>query len=113
MMKNRLLMCAALVPALAVLGGAGFALGAGAVPIVSQKGRAFTPGTVEIAVGDALTIRNDDEFVHDIFVDSNGFKFDSGEQKVGQNVQIVFPRAGTYQVRCAIHPKMRLDVEVK
>ena len=97
----------------AAAGPLGFAIGAGAPQIVSQKGRAFVPQSVQVAVGDTLTIKNDDEFVHDVMINSNDFKFDSGEQAVGQNVHIKFPRPGIYRVICAIHPKMRLDVEVK
>ena len=98
---------------LAMLGPLGFALGSGAKIDISQKGRAFAPATIEISRGDTLAIHNDDEYVHQVFVDSPNFKFDSGEQDVGQTVEITFPVAGTYQVLCAIHPKMQLDVTVK
>ena len=89
----------------------GFALGTEV--IVSQKDRAFSPNAVELALGDTLSIHNDDQFVHDVLVNSQNFSFDSGEQGIGQNVQIKFPAAGHYRVTCAIHPKMRLEVEVK
>ena len=102
------------VSSLLFLAGAvrvGFALGTEV--IVSQKDRAFSPNAVELALGDTLSIHNDDQFVHDVLVDSQNFSFDSGEQGIGQNVEIKFPTAGHYRVTCAIHPKMRLEVEVK
>ena len=102
------------VSSLLFLAGAvrvGFALGVEV--IVSQKNRAFSPNAVELALGDTLSIHNDDQFVHDVLVSSQNFSFDSGEQGVGQNVQIKFPTAGHYRVTCAIHPKMRLEVDVK
>jgi plastocyanin len=89
----------------------GFALGAEV--IVSQKDRAFSPNAVELALGQTLSIHNDDQFVHDVLVNSDNFSFDSGEQGIGENVQIKFPTAGHYRVTCAIHPKMRLEVAVK
>ena len=97
---------------LCLVGSTGLALAATNHPI-SQRGRAFVPATVEIAVDEPLPIQNDDEFVHDLMVNSPDFDFDSGEQQVGQTVEIKFPRPGNYQVLCAIHPKMRLNVSVK
>ena len=108
-----LLVACAIVAFLAVLGSLGFALGSGVEVNVSQKGRAFMPASIEINKGDTLSIHNDDEYIHQVFVASPSFNFDSGEQGVGQTVNITFPAAGTFQVLCAIHPKMRLDVIVK
>ena len=110
---RRMLVTCGIVVLLAALGSLGFALGSGATIKISQKGRAFMPTHVEIAKGDTLAIHNDDEYIHQVYVDSPSFKFDSGEQDVGQTAEITFPVAGSFQVLCAIHPKMRLDVVVK
>jgi len=110
---RRILTGCGIVAFLATLGSLGFALGSGVEVNISQKGRAFLPASIEITKGDTLAIHNDDEYIHQVFVDSQSFKFDSGEQDVGQTVDITFPAAGTFQVLCAIHPKMRLDVVVK
>src|SRR5580698_354612 len=110
---HRIVVAFAAVVFIVTLGPLGFALGSGARIDVSQKGRAFTPASVEISRGDTLAVHNDDEYVHQVFVDSPDFKFDSKEQDVGQTVEIQFPTTGTYQVLCAIHPRMRLDVVVK
>jgi plastocyanin len=110
---RRILLACGIVAVLATLGSLGFALGSGVDVKVSQKGRAFLPASVEIDEGDTLAIRNDDEYIHQVYVSSSSFNFDSGEQEIGQTVRITFPVSGTFQVLCAIHPKMRLDVVVK
>ena len=111
MAKRRIILAGLSLLFLAGAVRVGFALGTEV--IVSQKDRAFSPNAVELALGDTLSIHNDDQFVHDVLVDSQNFSFDSGEQGIGQNVQVKFPTAGHYRVTCAIHPKMRLEVEVK
>ena len=77
---------------------------------VVQKGRAFHPGEITINRGQALTFTNEDSFIHQIYVDG---LFDSDEKGPGQNLNETFPGAGTFQVRCHIHPTMRMMVHVK
>ena len=77
---------------------------------VSQKGRAFHPTEVAIAKGESLTFTNEDSFIHQIYVDG---LFDSEEKAPGENLNETFPAAGTFQVRCHIHPTMRMTVRVK
>jgi len=86
-----------------------------AVPqyMVSQKGRAFQPGYLAIKRGETVQIVNDDgDLLHHAFIDSEHFRFDSGDQPPGSNTSITFPAAGTFNVLCAIHPKMKLIVRV-
>ena len=73
----------------------------GADRIIVQKGRAFRPGDISIAPGQTLTFTNEDSFIHQIYVDG---LFDSDEKAPGENLNETFPRAGTFQVRCHIHP---------
>jgi plastocyanin len=80
---------------------------------VSQLGRRFSPSEVTIKAGDTLVIHNDDEFDHHVQVPDARMKFDSGENPIGQTVRVKFPVAGTFDVGCAIHPKMKLVVTVK
>jgi len=89
------------------------ALCAASVHRVVQKGRAFSLGQVTIARGDTVLFTNDDEFLHQIYVDSRNMSFDSDEQPPGQAIQVNFPRAGSFPVRCHIHPKMLLVVHVE
>lgn len=85
---------------------------AAAVQKASQKGRAFLPKEVTLAVGDQLTIANDDEFTHQVYIQADGFNFDSGEQDPGKAATITFTKAGGFDVLCRIHPKMKLRVTV-
>jgi len=86
---------------------------AAATVTVSQKNRAFAPNRLEIARGTVVHINNDDNVTHHVYVDSPKMKFDSGEQKIGETVDLHFDADGTFSVRCAIHPTMRLTVVVK
>ena len=79
---------------------------------VSQRGRKFSPDTLNIAVSTLVRIANDDRVTHHVYVDQPEMKYDSGEQSVGNEVTLRFDRAGRFAVRCAIHPTMRLDVTV-
>ena len=64
--------------------------------------------------GEMITIVNDDaDLRHHAYIDSDNFKFDSGDQEPGSRTTITFSVAGTFDVLCAIHPKMKLIVHVK
>jgi plastocyanin len=76
---------------------------------IVQKGRRFLPAEITIRKGESLTVTNDDEFIHQIY--SEGL-FDSEERRPGQNIVENFPRSGTFEVRCHIHPKMKMVVRV-
>lgn len=80
---------------------------------ISQKRRKYAPGAVTIKPGDTLRIVNDDIFLHHAFVDNETLQYDSGSMEEGETRDIQFSDPGTYQVRCAIHPRMRLDVTVE
>ncbi len=86
---------------------------AGGSTTVSQKDRAFAPGELSVAQGAVVHIVNDDSVTHHVYVDSPTMKFDSGEQPIGATVDLRFDEKGTFLVRCAIHPTMRLAVTVK
>ena len=86
---------------------------AAAVHKVIQKGRAFSVSEITIARGDRVEFDNEDEFIHQIYVNSTEMNFDSAEQPPGQVIDITFDRAGTFPVRCHIHPKMLLTVHVQ
>jgi plastocyanin len=86
------------------------ALAADPAHTITQKGRAFRPTEVSINRGESLTFTNEDSFIHQIYVDG---LFDSEEKAPGENLNETFPAAGTFQVRCHIHPTMRMTVRVK
>jgi plastocyanin len=78
--------------------------------VITQKGRAFRPAEITIARNESLTFTNRDSFIHQVYVDG---LFDSEEKGPGEVINESFPRPGTFQVRCHIHPTMRLIVHVK
>jgi plastocyanin len=80
---------------------------------VAQKGRQFAVATIAIARGETIEFTNEDEFLHQIYVDSPAFRFDSAEQRPGSTIDLPFPARGVFEVRCHIHPKMLLTVTVK
>jgi plastocyanin len=87
---------------------------AGQVPVaVSQKFRNFHPDHITIKAGQTLDISNNDIFVHELYIQSPQFDFESGEQPPGKTVAITFDHPGTYHVRCHIHPMMDLTVVVR
>jgi len=86
---------------------------AAAVHRIAQKGRVFAISDITIPRGDTVLFTNDDEFLHQIYVDSKIMSFDSPEQAPGQTIEVNFPRSGTFPVRCHIHPKMLLTVRVE
>ena len=77
---------------------------------VSQKGRAFRPAEVTLSRNENLTFTNEDSFIHQIYVDG---QFDTEEKGPGENINQTFLRSGTFQVRCHIHPTMKMTVHVK
>ena len=70
------------------------------------------PERLSIAKGSVVHFANDEKFVHHAFVDSPQFAADTGDIPPGEAREIIFSRAGTFVVRCAIHPQMRMTVEV-
>ena len=78
--------------------------------VIAQSSRAFHPGEITINRGDSLTFTNQDDFIHQVFVSG---LFDSDEKAPGQKLTESFPQTGTFEVRCHIHPKMKLLVHVK
>jgi plastocyanin len=80
---------------------------------IQQNGKMFTPATVTVAVGDSVTFQNDDDVTHNAFSTSKGNEFNSKAQQPRQSSTVTFKTAGTVDVRCAFHPKMKMTVTVK
>jgi len=83
------------------------------VASVVQKGRTFSVPSLRIGRGDLVRFNNDDLFLHQVYVETPEFNFESDEQEPGTSVDIQFSRAGLLEVRCHIHPKMLLQVDVR
>jgi plastocyanin len=80
--------------------------------VVQQFHRAFSLSLVSIVRGGTITFSNVDEFDHEVYVDSPNFNYDSFEQLPGDKAVVTFSSAGSFEVRCHIHPKMHLHVDV-
>ena len=81
--------------------------------IVSQREREFWPDELKLTRGSVVRIVNDDKVTHHIFIQNKIMAFDSGEQPIGKTVEIKFDKQGRFEVGCAIHPLMRLTVEIE
>jgi len=81
--------------------------------IINQKGKMFIPSEITITAGDTLTFKNSDPFAHNAFTDDKANEFDIGKQVSNIDKTIIIKKAGTFNIECAIHPKMLLKVIVK
>lgn len=81
--------------------------------LVSQKNKAFSTKKLTIKVGDSVKFINEDSFAHNVFSLSAPKSFDLGSFGNGGTKTITFDKPGKVEVECAVHPDMRLDVEVK
>lgn len=80
--------------------------------LVSQKNKTFSVSTLKAKVGDTVVFKNDDPFFHNIFSLSEIQTFDLGSFPQGQARKIVLTKEGKVEVECAIHPDMKLVIEV-
>ena len=80
--------------------------------VVTQKAKKFDQQKVTINKGDSIKFVNADSITHNIHSRGAG-KFDLGAQKPNTAMTHVFAADGTFKIRCAIHPKMKLKVTVK
>ena len=80
---------------------------------VGQKNKQFTTETLKIKVGDSVKFTNQDPFFHNVFSLSELKTFDLGSYPKGKFRKVKFDEPGTVDVECAIHPNMRMVVEVE
>lgn len=81
--------------------------------VIRQQGIAFAPGTARITVGGKVVFENRDPFAHNVYSPTAGGTFDIGLQEPGAETTVSFAKAGAYEVRCRIHPKMRAEITVQ
>ena len=85
---------------------------------VEQKDKAFMvngakAAILKVKVGDVVQFKNMDSFFHNVFSLSDAKLIDLGSYPQGQSRSVTFDKAGKVEVECAIHPQMKLTVEVK
>ena len=81
--------------------------------LIGQKNKAFTVSTIEAKVGDEVLFRNDDGVFHSIFTLSDAQPFDLGAYGPGVSKKVKLAKAGKIEVECAIHPRMKMVIDVK
>jgi plastocyanin len=79
---------------------------------IVQKDKAFSEHSLRIHVGDTVTFVNADTVTHNVYSLTKGCEFELQTQLPGNSTAVPFSRACTAQVQCAIHPKMKLTVDV-
>jgi plastocyanin len=99
-----------ILPALALIVVTGLA-NAGEIEVL-QKAKAFSIQQLKIKVGDSISFKNADAYNHNVFSLSDAKSFDLGSYPEGQAKKVTFDKAGIVEVECAIHPQMKLNVEV-
>ncbi|MCV6614956.1 MAG: plastocyanin/azurin family copper-binding protein [Cellvibrionaceae bacterium] len=88
-------------------------MAAAAEHTVSQENQQFSKSEITIAVGDVIKFLNNDEIFHNVFSLSDTKFFDLGSYPKGESRSVTFDKAGVVEVECAIHPDMKMTVNVK
>lgn len=88
-------------------------LAAAAEFTVTQKGQQFSPRALKIKAGDEVVFVNDDTGTHNVFSESAANTFDLKAQRPGTRTKVAFPSGGRVDIRCAIHPSMRMTIDIE
>ncbi len=80
---------------------------------IIQKNRMFSQSAITIKPGDSIVFKNADDVTHNVFSVTPGMEFDIRRQPPGGSSSVPFDHAGVAEVRCSIHPRMKLMVTVK
>jgi plastocyanin len=81
--------------------------------VVSQRGKAFSLKKLVVRAGDSVKFVNDDPFNHNVFSLSDIKSFDLGSYGRGLAKSVLMDKTGAVEVECAVHPDMKLVIEVK
>lgn len=79
---------------------------------VIQKDKKFSQSKLTVKVGDTVKFKNDDPFAHNVFSLSETKTFDLGSYPKGQAKSVSFDKPGKVEIECAIHPAMKMSIEV-
>lgn len=80
---------------------------------ISQKKKRFTPKQVRGKVGDTLLFVNDDRFAHNLYSETPGHEFNVRKQMPGDKYTLKLKKRGSFEIRCVIHPRMRMTVHAE
>ena len=80
---------------------------------VSQKKRSFDPKLLNAKLGDTVLFLNDDRYAHNLYSETPGFEFNVRKQMPGDEDSIKLDMRGKFEIRCVIHPRMKMTVNVE
>ncbi|HLQ04871.1 MAG TPA: cupredoxin domain-containing protein [Verrucomicrobiae bacterium] len=88
---------------------------AGKTAALQIKGFAFSPATLTVDKGTAVTITNNDSTTHTFTSGANRTKDGTFDQQIsgGTEGSVTFDTAGTFEYFCQIHSSMKGSVVVK
>jgi plastocyanin len=86
--------------------------------IVTQKDKNFSTENLKVKIGDSIKFVNEEKNIaHNIFSLSKGNNLDLKTQEPGKSSKIVIDaknhNKGIMELQCAIHPNMKLRVEIE
>jgi plastocyanin len=87
---------------------------AGAKPryqVITIEAMRFSPGALEVNVGDTVVWKNKDPFPHNVVADGNAFH--SADIQADGSWSFKPAKAGQYPYVCSLHPGMRGMIVVK
>lgn len=79
---------------------------------VFQEGKKFSEAEITIKRGESVTFTNKDPVTHNVFSSTPGMAFDLKTQKPGESSIVTFDNVGEAIVMCAIHPQMKMKINV-
>ncbi len=82
------------------------------LPVISHKGRLFTPRVLPIVRGQKVDFYNDDVIFHNVFSLSKIKPFDLGIYPKGTSKIVQFDQPGLAKIYCNIHPNMISNILV-
>ncbi|HYX32276.1 MAG TPA: plastocyanin/azurin family copper-binding protein [Oligoflexus sp.] len=80
---------------------------------VYQKGKSFSTQELKIKAGDSVVFHNDDDTAHNVFSSSAGTRFNLKIQNPGTKNEQKFEKPGEGDIRCAIHPSMKIKLKIE
>jgi plastocyanin len=80
---------------------------------IIEKDKKFSESEITVKVGDTITFKNQDDLVHNVKSTSAGNEFELPKQNPGKEDTATMKTPGEVKITCAIHPKMKLLVNVK
>ena len=97
---------------LAIAFASGSAVAFAAERSIGQKGKVFSESAITIKKGDIVVFVNDDNVTHNVMTIGSVADFNIGSQAPGVSTPITFEKPGEFMIVCAMHPRMKLVVNV-